>query len=408
MTKRLYFLDAWQKRFETRVTGHRRDGAGVWLSLEESAFYPEGGGQPWDTGALESGRGHLSVLSVQEDERGEVWHRVDARNEAELPPIGERLRGEIDFARRFDHMQQHTGEHILANCVWRLTGGFTHGLHIGQEVSSIDITLPEGAMRLTQETLDEIEALANERVAEDAEIVCRFPTEEELAGLPLRKDPTVSEHVRVCMVGGYEMVACGGTHLSHASQVGVIKILSAQPARGKMRLFFLCGLRAAAHYRRCYSALGQASALLNARPEEVPGRVESLLKKAADVGREMKGIRRGMTLAKAPGLLAQSVPLKGGGRLVVAELEESDISAMEDLAAELIDEGKLIALLSAPGEGKTLFLFARSGDRAEDMRALLQECGVRGGGRPDFARGAGDSDALECARTQVLKKNKQG
>jgi len=408
LTKRLYYQDAWLRCFEAGVTGHKEDAAGFWLSLTQSAFYPEGGGQPWDTGALECARGRLKVLEVQADETGEVWHRVDARSEAELPPPGERLRGEIDFPRRFDHMQQHTGEHILANCVWRLTGGFTHGLHIGHEVSSIDITLPDGAARLPQETLDEIESLANDRFAEDADIVCRFPTEEELANLPLRKDPTVREHVRVCMVGGYEMVACGGTHLSHASQVGLIKILSVQPARGKMRLFFLCGLRAAAHYRRCYSALSQASVLLNAKPEEVPGRVSSLLLKAEDDKRELKGIRRGMTLEKAPGLLAQSVSLKGGGRLIVAELETVDVHAMEELAAELIGEGNLIALLSAPAEGKTQFLFARSGDRAEDMPGLLRECGARGGGRPDFARGAGGADALERAKAQVLKKNKQG
>jgi len=407
LTKRLYYQDAWLKCFEAGVTGHRRDAAGYWLSLTESAFYPEGGGQPWDTGTLSYARGSLKVLEVQADETGEVWHRVDAGSEAELPPPGERLSGEIDFARRFDHMQQHTGEHILANCVWRLTGGFTHGLHIGQDVSSIDVTLPGGEMRLSQETLEEIEALANRRVAGDAEIVCRFPPEEEIEALPLRKDPTVSENVRVCMVGGYEMVACGGTHLSRASQVGLIKILSCQPARGKVRLSFLCGLRAATHYRETYSALYRASVLLSARPAEVPERVGTLLEKAAETERELRGVRREMTLRKVPGLLLQAVPLPDGGRLVVAELEAADTPAMEELAAELIGHGSLVALLSAPGEDRGLFLFARSGDRTEDMPGLMRECGVRGGGQPDFARGAGENGALDRAGAQVLKKNKQ-
>ncbi len=402
MTRRLYFTDAWLTRFEAEVTGHRKDAAGYWLSLTESAFYPEGGGQPWDTGALECSLGRLRVSEVQADEEGEVWHRVDARSDAELPPPGERLRGEIDFTRRFDHMQQHTGEHILANCVWRLTGGFTHGLHIGQEASSIDVTLPGGAMRLPQETLEEIEDLANRRVAEDAEIVCRFPPESELESLPLRKDPTVSENVRVCMVGGYEMVACGGTHLSHASQAGLIKILSCQPARGKMRLSFLCGLRAAAHYRETYSALYRTSVLLSARPAEVPERVGSLLEKAAETERELKETRRGLTLQKAPGLLSQAVPLPDGGRLIAAELEAADTPAMEELAAGLIGESGLIILLSVPVAAGRLYLFARSADRAEDMPGLMRACGVRGGGRPDFARGAGEADALQRAAIFLL------
>ena len=408
VTKSLYYDDAWLKSFDALVTGRRKDKTGLWLGLDRTAFYPEGGGQPCDTGTLAWGGIRLQVLEAQRDEQGYVWHRVNTAGEADLPPPGEAVRGEIDWPRRFDHMQQHTGEHILANCVWRLSGGFTHGLHIGAEASSIDVTLPDGGMRLPRETLEEIEALANQRVAEDADIVCRFPGEEELAALPLRKDPTVTGHVRVCSVGGYEMVACGGTHLSRASQVGLVKILSCQPARGKMRLFFLCGRRAAAHYRQCYGALSEACAMLSARPEEVPARLDALMKQAEEMKRELAALRRGATLRKLPLLLAGGVPLEGGGRLIAAGLEEADLPAMEELAAGLIGESGVLALLCVPQGEKTLCLFARSLDRAEDMPRLLKDCGARGGGRPDFARGAApDRDVLERARGQVLKKNKE-
>ena len=393
MTQKLYFLDPWMKDFEAKVTGLRSDEKGRWLSLDQSAFYPEGGGQPFDTGFLSSGERRFPVLEVQADESGKIWHRVALPAGAALPEPGEAVWGFIDWPRRFDHMQQHTGEHILAGSLNLLTGGFTHGLHIGAEASSIDVTLPDGALRLPPGALDEIEALANRRVAEDAPITCFFPTAEELAILPLRKEPTVTEMVRVCKVGDYEMVACGGTHLGRASQAGPIKILSCQPARGKMRLFFLCGLRAAGHYRMCWKALDASASLLNVRADEVPARVSALLGQAAEARREISGLKSRLTLAKLPGLLAGAQPLPGG-RLVVSELAEEDIPAMEDLARGLIREGGVLALLSAPQGDRTLCLFARSPDRDEDMADLLTASGAKGGGRPDFARGQAVGDKI--------------
>jgi alanyl-tRNA synthetase len=397
MTQKLYFLDPWMKDFEAKVTGLNRDDSGQWLSLDRSAFYPEGGGQPWDEGILTYRDWCFPVAEVQADEAGFVWHRVTLPDGATLPQAGEAVRGYIDWQRRFDHMQQHTGEHILANCLHRLTGGFTHGLHIGADVSSIDVTLPDGALRLPPEALDEIEALANRRVAEDAPIDCFFPTGEELAALPLRKEPTVTEMVRVCKVGDFEMVACGGTHLSRTSQAGLVKILSCQPARGRMRLFFLCGLRAAGHYRMSWKAIDLAASLLSVRPDEVPARVSGLQDQVAEGRKALSGLRRELTLAKAPGLMAKAQPLTGG-RLICAELMEEDIPAMEDLARALIGESGVLALLCAPQGDKTYCLFARSPDRNEDMAALLKASGAKGGGRPGFARGqAGGSVVLEQA-----------
>ncbi len=404
MTRRLYFEDAFLRAFDSVVAGRREDKAGVWLRLEATAFYPEGGGQPFDTGALAGLGGECRVTEVQLDDGGCIWHRAEPAPGARLPETGETVSGRIDWIRRFDHMQQHTGEHILANCVYRLAGGFTHGLHIGQEVSSIDVTLPGGETRLPEEKLEEIETLANRRLAEDGEVVCRIPDPGELAALPLRKDPTVREGVRVCAVGDFEMVACGGTHLRHAAQAGMIKILYAQPARGKMRIFFLCGLRAARHFQACHRSLSQVGALLNAGAEQAPERLAALLAQQGEARRELAALRGRLAEALAPGLMEAARPLPDGGLLLVHRLEKDDLDLLEPLAKALIARPGAVALLCAPDAAGEACLFARAGDRGEDMRELLKRTGAKGGGRADWARGAamGSADlegAAEAARS---------
>ncbi len=396
MTEKLYFLDAWLRHFKARVTGAREESGAVWLRLDRTAFYPEGGGQPSDFGTLKHGEGVLRVADVQIDGQGDIWHKADA-----ALPVGSPVSGEIDWPRRFDHMQQHTGEHILANCVFRLTGGFTHGLHIGHEDASIDVTLPDGRTNLDQETLDAIENMANQRVAGDGEITCRVMDDGELAMAGLRKEPTVDKDVRVCSIGGFEAVACGGTHLARASQVGVVKILRAQPTRGKMRLFFLCGLRAAGYFQKCQQSLTRTGALLSAQTEDIPARVRALLDQAAMQGHELATLRRDRALQNVPTLYMAGMPIQGG-RLVSARLPESDAPFLPDIARALIAVPGVLAMLCAPQGGREICLFARSPDRGEDVAALLKASGAVGGGKPDFAQGqANGQDVLKQAFGQL-------
>ena len=225
MTLRLYYENPYLKEFEGKVLECRRAGAEWEVRLDRSAFYPTSGGQPFDTGVL----GESRVLDVFVDKSGEVWHRVDA----ELSE-GETVTGKIDWERRFDHMQQHAGEHMLANAAWRLLGGHTIGLHLGKEEVSIDMDLPEGRTHITPEELHALEDDVNQRIQRDVPIRQWFPTEEELKALPLRKAPTVTEHVRVVQIGTEEYCACGGTHPSSAGQIGLVKILEARPSKGKL------------------------------------------------------------------------------------------------------------------------------------------------------------------------------
>ena len=235
MTERLYYDDATLTEFDATVLECVPDNGAYRVRLDRSAFYPTSGGQPFDTGAL----GGAAVSDVFVGEEGDVWHVV----EAPLSP-GQAVRGVIDWPRRFDHMQQHAGDHMIASALWRLLGGVTIGLHISHDVSTIDVAMPEGVTRIPEADIRRVEDDVNARIQRDVPIRCWFPSEAELKTLPLRKPPTVSEHVRVVAIGEDEMVACGGTHPATAGQLGLVKILGVAPARGKMRVSFVAGMRA--------------------------------------------------------------------------------------------------------------------------------------------------------------------
>ena len=186
MTERLYYDDAYLWKFEAKVTSVKngtRPGEFL-VTLDRSAFYPTSGGQPFDTGTLTFGKVTAKVTDVEVGEAGEVIHTVDKEI-----PAGTAVRGEIDGARRTDHMEQHGGEHMLAGAIWEKLGGTTIGLHLGQTESTIDVSLPEGRTHLTEEEILLLENTVNERIRMDAPIRCWFPDEEELKRLPLRKAP---------------------------------------------------------------------------------------------------------------------------------------------------------------------------------------------------------------------------
>lgn len=256
MTERLYYDQSYLREFDAVVTA-ARDGS--WVALDRSAFYPTSGGQPYDTGKINWDGGTAAVTDVEADASGVVWHRVSA-----LPPLGNPVHGAIDWERRWDHMQQHAGDHMLAGAAWQLLGGVTIGLHLGEETSTIDLDMPDGRTHLTAEEEKLLEDTVNRRVQQDDPIRCWFPAPAELALLPLRKQPTVADHVRIVAMGDYEMVPCGGTHPATTGQIGPVKILSTAPARGKMRLCFVAGMRAVRCFQRAMSCADQVSAALSA------------------------------------------------------------------------------------------------------------------------------------------------
>lgn len=386
ITERLYYDDAYLTEFDARVAEARPDG---WVALDRSAFYPTSGGQPYDTGVLEWDDQSVAVTDVEVKD-GVVWHRVDG-----ALAVGQRVHGRVDWARRFEHMQQHAADHMLAGAAWELYGGVTIGLHLGKEDSTIDMDLPGGRTHLTREEIDTLEALVNARVQADDPIRCWFPEPAELEKLPLRKRPTVTEHVRVVAMGDYEMVACGGTHPRTTGQIGPVKIISSTPARGKMRLCFVAGMRAVRYLQRAARCAVEVSALVSADFDTAA----DALKKEREAAQQLrKEQNQRLTLAALESLRANRQ-----GNIYCGHIEYADHEILQHAAVELIRDPQTIALLSCPRSEGRLLIFARGAEAAPDMAALLRQSGARGGGKPDMAQGsAADDSALKNALAALL------
>lgn len=399
MTQRLYYDNAYLTEFDAVVEKVEMKGEKQIVALNRSAFYPTSGGQPYDTGVLNDAH----VTDVFVDKEGEVWHEIDG----ELK-IGESVHGKIDWERRFDHMQQHGGEHMIAGAIYNLTGGMTIGLHLGADVSTIDVEFTDGSTHMSEEMIARVEDYVNERIQRDQNIKCWFPDADELAKLSLRKAPTVSEHVRIVAMGDFEMVACGGTHPSSTGQIGLIKIVSVAPARGKARVSFVCGKRAYEDYRKTYNSAWAAANLMSTRPENLPDFVANMQQRLKEAELELNKLRRGQLFAKIPEMIEAADELPGGGRLICTEID-ADASLLKDLASKMIEEAGVVALLAAKAGEKWNYIFARSADLNYAMGAVLSAAakplGGKGGGRPDFAQGGGPLEVLWAARDSMLKGN---
>jgi len=386
ITDRLYYDDAYLTEFDARVAAVREG----WAALDRSAFYPTSGGQPFDTGALTAEDRVIHVTDV-EVEDGVVWHRVDRPLR-----VGEPVHGKIDWARRFDHMQQHAGDHMLAGAAWELFGGVTIGLHLGKESSTIDMTLPGGRTRLTDSECGQLETLVNRRVQQDDLIRCWFPSPEELKTLPLRKQPTVAEHVRVVAMGDYEMVPCGGTHPRSTGQIGPVKIISSTPARGKMRLCFVAGMRAAALFQQSFRCASGLAALLSSDMASAPEALKAKLEAARE---EQKALADRLVQAAV-----QQLTREKQGSLYVGRVDFATRDLLLRAASLLTKAPDAVALLCCPAEAGVAVVFARGSDAPQDMAQLMRACGIRGGGKPAIAIGAAENEtclakALEEVRS---------
>ena len=386
MTERLYYNDAYLWQFDAAVTSVKNGKRpGEWeVTLDRSAFYPTSGGQPFDTGTLSFGKMKAKVTGVETDADGEVIHTVDREIQA-----GTAVHGEIDGIRRTDHMEQHGGEHMLAGAIWEKLGGTTIGLHLGQTESSIDVAMPDERTHLTEEEILLLENTVNERIRLDVPIRCWFPDEEELKKLPLRKAPTVTEHVRIVAMGDFEMVACGGTHPASTGRIGLLKIISAIPAKGKIRVSFVCGGRAVRLFQTYMRYADKAGAALSSPVERLSAAASELKYRLAEAEKRANRLETREILMK---MEEAGEDLKGV-TLCALTLPETDSRAVTAAVTEYISTKGRVVLLAA-GERLT---FARSANVKTDMNELIKRVG-RGGGRPDMASGAGIPECVSVAK----------
>lgn len=390
-SERLYYRDAYLTDFDGEVVAVRDVDGKTALALDRSAFYPASGGQPSDTGTL----GPWCVVDVvAEDEQ--VWHVLAASPELPegAPGAGQRLRGVVDWARRYDHMQQHTGQHLLSQVFERLYGYETVSVHIGAEENTLDLQTPT----LDAEQMEATGALVTDRVYAALPVRVYIVDEAGLARVPLRRPPKVRGEIRIVEIEGYDYSACGGTHCRTTAEAGPIQILRTERRRGIVRVTFVCGRRAAEDYRRKHRLLVETAALFSTEIGQTPALVERNLALVKEQQRRIEELTARLAVAEAAQMLARAETLPDGGRLIADLSDERDAGALRALASTLIEESGVVALLASQQDGKLLLTFARHAQAAGHMgnllRAVLQEAGGSGGGRSDYAQGGGVDAAL--------------
>jgi len=393
LTQRLFWQDAYRREFEASVVERLQVDGHPAVVLDQTCFYPTSGGQPHDTGVL----GDVSVLEVREQD-GRLLHLLEA-------PAPERVAGRIDWDRRWDHMQQHTGQHILSQAFERELGAETLSFHLGEEVCTIDLDAP------TLETgqVSAVVELANRIVLQDRAVSVREYGPGEAQGLSLRKAPRDQDSLRVVTIERFDVCACGGTHVRVTGEVGPIHIRRWSKQRGGARVEFLCGWRALRDYRRkdtiCYAVAGR----LSTGVEDLADAVGRLMDAEQAARREAEALRGRLLALELPRLAAEAENL-GQVRVLCRKLEGYDAGNMRYLAQELTRDPGMIALLAVALPAPQV-CFARSDDVSIDVGQLLREVlgryGGKGGGRPHMAQGGGvsveDLDRLLAdAREQVV------
>jgi alanyl-tRNA synthetase len=396
-TQKLYRDDSYATTFEARVLEVNHNGDRLELRLDRTAFYPTAGGQPHDTGVLEVNAQVWRVVEVRES-KGEsvLTHVLEGDGE---PKVGANVTGRIDWSRRFDLMQQHTGEHILGQAFFRLNA---HVIAVNMESDVCTIDLAES---VTDELAITAETIANEAVWDAHPITTYEVHDSEISGIPLRRTPKVSGMIRVVSIGDYDYSACGGTHLHNSSEVGIVKIYRLERVKGgATRVYFNCGRRALQDYRWKHAFVSGLGLRFSTALENVPSRTDAALEELAQVKRDLASMR-----TKYAGILAGSLepqePL-GGVNYVTHVLE--DASMLTDLAKAFAATQNTVGMLGAR-DGTRAMLAVACGPDANEHAGELLKIGLpliegRGGGKADVAQGSGTwPDRLEDALEAMLQ-----
>ena len=376
MTERLYLLDSMLSAFDATVVACEPAKDGYLIELDRSAFFPNKGGQPCDIGSLND----VSVTDVNEvGER--LLHRMDC-----AIPVGTRVHGEIDFARRFDIMQQHTGEHLLSYCAWHLFGAQNVGFHCALTYATLDLDKPVG-----HEGIAEIETFANRLAAENAAVTATiYETEDDLKGIPLRKHAEgLTAPIRIVTIEGSDACTCCAPHVRRTGEIGQLKIIEAIPYKGGMRCTFLCGMRALRHAQAIQDTVSAIALRFSTSREQAEAAVQ---KQGEDLSNAKKDLRQAYAaldeyLAKA---LIEGAEDVGGTKLIVTVLEHVDAKRLRGLASATMQGKALTALFSDTGD-RVSYLLGSNGIRT-DMGLLIGAVNTalsgNGGGRGTLAQGS--------------------
>ncbi len=366
MTRQLYYEDTYASAFQAVVTDCQKADGCFWVTLDQTLFYPEGGGQPADHGTLNG----IAVTDVQEKD-GEILHQTE-----EALAIGTKVQGNIDWGRRFDLMQNHSGEHIISGVICETYHCDNVGFHMGADNVTIDFN-----HKIPTEDLPLLEQRANEAIYRNILLAVSHPSPQELQELPYRSKKELTGDVRIVTAEGYDCCACCGLHVSHAGQIGIIKILSAQNYKGGTRIELVCGSRALRDYREKNDTAAKISHLLSVPPAQIGAAAEAL-KAERDLLKKQLSQLKYETFRRQ----AAALPKETANYLCFADgIDGKDLIHLGDLFAASIS-GTAAVFTETPN-GYRFLLF----NRGAEVNALLKEMqacfGCKGGGKPNAVQG---------------------
>lgn len=370
MTKKLYYDSAYIQEWSTVITSAMEREDGIYVKLAETAFYPHGGGQPCDTGTI----GGIAVLDVVLEDQ-EVLHKV-----AQLPGQTE-VECVIDWTRRFDHMQQHSGQHLLSAVFRELYQALTLSFHLGSVYATIDLEMQE----LSAMQLAEAEQEVNRQIYLNRAITSYFVTAEEMARLPLVKLPKVTEDIRIVEIEGVEHNACGGTHVSSTGAIGMIKLLRSEKQKGNIRITFKCGNRALDEFNDSLQILSKLSVKFNTGKDEIIDRIEKWEQEQKQLQTELAAMKELNDSYLARELLSS---VEAGCQVITHISDNRPLKDLQSLAAKLTAQTELPVLLLSAAENKAVLAHSGSADFScgAFFKAHLGEYHGKGGGSDKLAQ----------------------
>lgn len=392
-TKRLYQDNPYQVEFKARIVEKAMRGQKPAVILDQTCFYPESGGQPQDKGWIND----VKVVKVFE-EGDRIIHVLENGIQAES------IEGKINWETRFDHMQQHSGQHILSQCFHELLEAETLAFHLGEEFSTLEM----GLRKVSDEDLERVESRANEIIYQDREVKIHSLPEDKVGSLPLRRPPKKKGLIRVVEVSDFDYSACGGTHVRRTGEVGLIKILRWERIRENLRFEFICGRRAFQDYLMKNRILRELSNRLTVHEREVPSSVDRLF---ADL-KSQKGVIKKMR-EKMAQYEAQEIIESAKGKILKKIFTEKTHEEMRFLALNIIRRGDFVVLFGLKGEERGHLTLACSEKLSMDMRELVPLVSPlingKGGGRSSLVELAAENvenipKALDKAQQFIEKK----
>lgn len=393
---KIYYQDPYIQSFTAQVMKQEKDEAGnTYVVLNQTAFYPTGGGQPYDTGWIED----IKVINVEEI-NGEIRHFLESPLAANLKEV----KCKIDWERRFDHMQQHAGQHILSAAFEQLFNYHTVGFHLSVENLTIDLETEQ----LTEYEVEQAEQLANKMILENRPIEVKWVTEEELSHYPLRKETKVKEDIRLVIIPDFDYNGCGGTHPKSTGEVCAIKVLDWEKQKKKVRLQFVCGNRVLKKLGEKQKTLLSLTKHLNAPEKEIEQAVIKLLENKKRLEKELEEAKNNLLQFEAKSLVVKN-------DFLVAEIfQNRTVQELQKLARLVtMANNNVLVLFVSEIESRVQLVFARGTARTENMKKLIGEIlpviNGKGGGNESIAQGGGDNTlSADQILNQLLARIQEG